>query len=179
MTAPALELPSWVRPPMSPSTPPLLVTTVPPPDAAAGDWPVDGDAARRLLGCARLKVPGWLKPRTPGEALAAYCESKSLWPEYVEKRPAWEARARANALPCTGRLVILLGREAERAFSERMDTEGHAKAQFYTWCAPLLTDDAQCYLVLPHPSPLNRMYYRREDRELAGSAFRRAVEVWE
>ena len=176
MTAGRVILSPWVLTSMWASGPPLLVITTPPPDAAADSWPLDGNAARRLLGIAHLGVPSWLRAHTPGDAVAAYFETVALWPEYTATRPAWEARARANALTLTGRTVILLGREAERAFAERLDNGG-SKVPFCTWVNPAQGDDAAVYLLLPHPSPLNRVFNQKHHRQVAGSAIKRALEA--
>jgi uracil-DNA glycosylase len=155
---------------------PLLVGLCPPPDAGVDDRPLDGLAGARLLAFAGLSIPSWLRPTrvSPGDVLEAYADAVNLWPDYVARRPAMVSEARAVQMDCRGRVVVLLGREVQRAFRSRV---ANYPADFYCWTCPAKGDDALLYVTIPHPSGLNRMFNRKEHRQWTGRVLRRAMEV--
>ena len=155
---------------------PLLVGLCPAPDAAPGTHPLDGLTGFRLLSFAGLTVPHWLRPTqvTPGDVLDAYAECVNLWPEYTASRTAEEGRQRAASLDCRGRVVVLLGREVQRAFRDRLSVPG---ASFYSWVEPAEGDEAEIYVTVPHPSPINRTFNRKAHRVTTGRVVRRALEI--
>jgi hypothetical protein len=143
---------------------PLLIAAVPPPPEAGG-WDA---AAKVLLGIAGWPVPRWMHPTLAlgSEVLSVYADTQLLWPEYTAKRPCPEARDRAMGVDTAGRVVVLLGRETQRAFRDRVSEW----LDFYEWGE----GDAQAYGLLPYPSLWNRLWNYRENRRLGRSMLRRA-----
>lgn len=147
--------------------PPLLIAAVPPPPEAGG-WDT---VARFLLGVTGWPVPRWLRPTlaTPAEVLSAYADSLCLWPEYEKRRPAPEARERAAAVSASGRVVVLLGREAQRAFQEWTGV-----MDFFEWAS---SPDGMLYGLIPYPSAWNRLWNYRENRAIGRRMLQRALDM--
>lgn len=142
---------------------PLLVAAVPPPDEAGG-WDA---ASRHLLGIAGWTIPRWMRPTavSPADILSVYADTTLLWGAYQHTRSRPEARRRALEVDTAGRVVVLLGREAQLAFRDRAEW-----LDFYEWGE----GDALAYALLPYPSAWNRLWNYRENRRLGRQILSRA-----
>lgn len=147
--------------------PPLLIATVPPPPEVGGADLL----AVQLLGIARWPIPRWMRPRevTPSDVLSAYVDIAYLWPEYTKVRPRAEARARANALRAPGRVAVLLGRETQLAFRDRVSFD-----DFFQWEGAVEGDEVDLYGLLPYPMAGNRLWNYRENRRIGRQMLDRA-----
>lgn len=130
----------------------------PSPGKGLGD-PLSGQLGRKLVDLFGLKSERELDDLFDRMNLISY-DTKA----YKDGYPHGVARARASSLRrilSPGRVVVLLGKDVQRAFSVQGNDVGRIDVP-----------DGPTYILIPHPSGLNRFWNSRENTRRAESMLR-------